>query len=182
MKKLKLLAVLAILFSFTSLSAKEFDWSECWCNYGGGISKGDLILNVDGALCFSDLKYSGYNGFWFIPPVMVELQYAQPIWKLPFTYGGYAGTRLFGTGSYTYFGLFFGGEIAYHMMLPPSGLDLYAVTRLGCELPFVWVRGWEWFGFHLGLGMGANWFFNDVFGVNFEIGYPFTKVGVSFKF
>ena len=183
MKKFKLLAVLAILFSFTSLSAKEFDWSECWCNYGGGISQGDFILTVDGALCFPDFENTNGYGFWFVPPVMVEFQYAQPIWKLPFTFGGYAGTRLWGVGNYTYFGMFFGGEAAYHIMLPPSGLDVYAVTRIGCNIPFTRTYYWTvWNYLQFGTGLGANWFFNDTIGVNLEIGYPFTKLGVSLKF
>ena len=47
MKKITLLAAIMVLFCGTALSAKSFDWSECWCNYGGGIKKGDFIVNVD---------------------------------------------------------------------------------------------------------------------------------------
>ena len=197
MKKLKLIAILMVLFCGTALSAKDFDWSECWCNYGGGIEKGDLIINVDGGLYYSDLTYAAYNDFWFIPPVMVEVQFAQPIWKLPFTFGAYAGFRAYGysynewdnsVSKYvkkeaSYWGTFFGGQAAYHIQLPPQGLDVYAVTRIGGSIPFVkpgsyWVPDY----FHVGEAIGANWFFGDFFGLNLEFGYPFTKFGVTLKF
>ena len=187
MKKFKQLAVLAILFSFTSLSAEDFDWSECWCNYGGGIEKGDLIINLDAGLYFTDFVYAAYNNFWFIPPVLLEVQFAQPIWKLPFTFGGYAGIRGHG---YYYFGdetkfleVFFGGEAAYHIRLPPEKLDVYVITRIGGNIPVIRPTGiWVPEYFHVGEGIGANWYFGKNFGLNFELGYPFTKVGVTLKF
>lgn len=197
MKKFKLLAVLMVFFCGTALSAKDFDWSECWCNYGGGIKQGDIIVNVDGGLCFDDFAYSGYDDYWFIPPVMVEVQYAQPIWKLPFTFGGYAGLHAYGYKYDTwdksenkyvkketsYWGMFFGAEAAYHIQLPPEGLDLYAVTRIGGNIPFVKpAEYWVPLYVHLGEAIGANWFFSKGFGLNLEFGYPFTKFGVTFKF
>ncbi len=199
MKKLSLVAILMVLLCGTSLSAKSFDWSECWCNYGGGIDKGNFIVNVDGGLYFSDFTYAGlYEDFWFMPPVMVEVQYAQPIWKLPFTFGGYAGIRGYGYtyldhydnhfnkvyAKANYWSLFFGGEAAYHVQLPPEALDVYVVTRIGGNIPFVkpghsaWVPDY----FQVGEAIGANWFFGDNFGVNAEFGYPFSKIGVTFKF
>ena len=30
--------------------------------------------------------------------------------------------------------------------------------------------------------IGANWFFNNGFGLNLEFGFPFSKFGVTFKF
>ena len=195
MKKFRLFAVLMVLLCSTSLYAKDFDWSECWCNYGGGIKQGDLIVNVSTGLFFTDFVYAGYDAYGFIPPVMAEVQYAQPIWKLPFTFGGYAGFHGFWykyntwengkwvTKDTSYWAVFFGGEAAYHIQLPPEGLDLYAVTRIGGNIPFVkpsynYVADY----FHVGEAIGANWFFGDTFGVNLEIGYPFTKVGATFKF
>ena len=47
MKKFTVVAALMVLFCGTALSAKSFDWSECWCNYGGGLEKGDFVVNVD---------------------------------------------------------------------------------------------------------------------------------------
>ena len=199
MKKFSLVAVLFVLLCGTSLSAKSFDWSECWCNYGGGIKQGDLIVNVDSGFLFSDLSYAGLDGYWFFPPIMVEVQYAQPVWKLPFTFGGYAGVHAYGYKyadhyDYThghfvyettsYWGVFFGGEAAYHIQLPPEELDVYAVTRIGGNIPVIkptytlWVPDY----FQFGGAIGANWFFSKGFGLNLEFGYPFTKFGVTFKF
>jgi hypothetical protein len=152
MKKRSLIAALIVLLCGTSLSAKSFDWSQCWCNYGGGIEKGDFIVNVDAGLLYSDFVYNVYDGYWCLPPIMVEVQYAQPIWKLPFTFGGYAGIHAYGYKyldhydivnrhyvyeTDTYWGLFFGGEAAYHVQLPPESLDVYAVTRIGANIPVV---------------------------------------------
>lgn len=197
MKKLKLLAILMVLFCGSTLSAKSFDWSECWCNYGGGIRKGDFIINVDTGLWYTDFAYTNYTGYWCFPPVMVEVQYAQPIWKLPFTFGGYAGLHAFGYKYWdgknsagrdiyketAYWGLIFGTEAAYHIQLPPKGLDVYAVTRIGGTIPLKSPDYyWDAEYFHIGEAIGANWFFGDFFGVNLEFGYPFTKIGATFKF
>lgn len=195
MKKFTLVAALMVLLCGTSLAAKEFDWSQCWCNYGGGIKQGDFIVNADVGLFYDDLSLSSYDGFWFFPPVMVEVQYAQPIWKLPFTFGGYAGLHGWGYSySYpvggetyrskkTFMAFFFGGEAAYHIQMPPKGLDLYAVTRLGFNIP-VKNTYYDYYSSFVDFGeaIGANWFFSDFFGLNFEIGYPFTKFGATFKF
>jgi hypothetical protein len=197
MKKFKLIAVLSLLFCGAALSAQDFDWSECWCNYGGGIKQGDIIVHAAGGLWYGDFAYAAYNDYWFLPPVMVEVQYAQPIWKLPFTFGGFAGFRAYGykydywnasEGKYekrdsSYWGVFFGGEAAYHIQLPPKGLDLYAVTRVGLSIPFVkpsenWVPDY----FQMGEAFGANWFFNDFIGLNLEFGFPFSKFGVALHF
>lgn len=199
MKKLSLVAVLMVLLCGTSLSAKSFDWSQCWCNYGGGIEKGDFIVNVDMGLWYADLVYNGlYDDYWFIPPVMVEVQYAQPIWKLPFTFGGYAGIHAYGYkyidhydnrlnavyDTATYWGVFFGGEAAYHVQLPPEGLDVYLATRIGGNVPVVKPTTSTWVAdyFQFGEAIGANWFFGKTFGLNLEFGYPFTKFGVTLKF
>ena len=70
MKKISLIAVLLVLFCGTTLSAKDFDWSECWCNYGGGVEQGDIIVNVGGGLYYSDFSYAANNDFWFIPQII----------------------------------------------------------------------------------------------------------------
>ena len=188
MKRFKLFAVIAALFCCTSLYAKDFDWSKCWCNYGAGIKQGDVLVTVDGGLWYNDLVYWGYKNAWVLPPVMVEVQVAQPIWKLPFTFGGYAGIRGYGWEDQNgtkakYLGVFFGGEAEYHVMLPPENLDLYATTRIGANIPFVKPGSyWEPDYFHVGEAIGATWYFGKVFGLNLEFGYPFSKFGVSFKF
>lgn len=188
-KTFKALMAVLVLLMTAPLAAKDFDWSECWCNYGGGIEKGDLIVNIDGGLYFADLAYLAvYDNAWFIPPVMVEVQFAQPIWKLPFTFGGYAGLRAYGykdanDETCAYWATFFGAEAAYHVMLPPEGLDVYVVSRLGGNIPFIhpdsdWIPDY----FHIGEAIGASWYFGDVFGLNLEFGYPMSKFGISLKF
>ena len=178
MKKRSLIALLVVLLSGATLSAKSFDWSKCWCNYGADIKEGDFIVNVDGGLWYSDFGYS--------------VQYAMKIWELPFTFGGYAGMRGYGYSyknaenedvSAKYFGVFFGGEASYHIQLPPEGLDLYATTRIGANIPFVKPgKHWTPDYFQFGQAFGANWFFNDTVGINLEFGFPFSKFGVALKF
>ena len=187
-----MIALLVVLLSGATLSAKSFDWSKCWCNYGADIKEGDFIVNVDGGLWYSDFGYSVHDGFWFIPSVMAEVQYAMKIWELPFTFGGYAGMRGYGYSyknaenedvSAKYFGVFFGGEASYHIQLPPEGLDLYATTRIGANIPFVKPgKHWTPDYFQFGQAFGANWFFNDTVGINLEFGFPFSKFGVALKF
>lgn len=197
-KKIKVLLAVLVLLCSTSAFAKDFDWSQCWCNYGGGIKEGDFIVNVDAGLYFSDFAYSAYDGYWFLPPLMVDVQYAKPIWKLPFTFGGYAGVRAFGYNNryyntstgvyvnnvYTRWILFAGAEAAYHVMLPPDGLDVYAVNRIGFNIPFANVStNYSLLDiFEINYALGANWFFNDSFGLNLELGAPISKFGVTFKF
>lgn len=199
-KSLKAFFAAFILAFAVPASVSAFEWSECWCNYGGGIEKHDFIINVDGGIWYDVFGYSQFNDFWFIPPVMVDVQFAQPIWKLPFTFGGYAGFRSYGysyidhhewiDGKYTpiyhstsFWGMFVGAESAYHIQLPPEHLDVYVITRLGATIPFITSRYWDASEcFNAGGALGANWFFNDVIGVNLEFGYPMTKFGLTLKF
>ena len=138
-----------------------------------------------------------YDNFWFVPPVVVDVQYAKKIWKLPFTFGGYAGFHGYGfeydhwnneegrweRKSPAAWGVLFGAEAAYHVMMPIDFLDLYVSSKIGFHVPFSkpeqhWVSDY----FHFDEAIGANFFFAKNFGLNVEIGYPFTKVGVSIKF
>ena len=78
MKKFKIFTVLLVLLCGSALYAKDFDWSECWCNYGGGIEKGDVIVNLDAGFYYSDFTYAAiHSNFWYIPPMMAEVQFAQ---------------------------------------------------------------------------------------------------------
>ncbi len=197
MKKFSLVAALMVLLCGASLSAKDFDWSECWCNYGGGIEKGDFLVNVSGGLLFNDIVYMGHDDFWLFPPVMLEVQFAQPVWKLPFTFGGYAGFHGYGYKVLSHYdnhlnpvydkkscwAVFFGGEAAYHIQLPVETLDVYAAARVGGNIPFIRPGTLLFLDyFNIGGAIGANWYFAKAFGVNVEIGYPFAKAGVTFKF
>ena len=202
MRKIKLVAVLMVLLCGTALSAKDFKWSESWCNYGAGIEKGDFLINADVGLAWLDLAYPiGYTNGWFCPPVIVDVQYATPIWKLPFTFGGYAGFRGHGYKElvgYEYpngfwgpavpvyqdkacWDIFFGFETAYHAMMPIETIDVYASLKLGASIPI----GYTYFNpldyVPMGFSLGANWFFAKNVGLNLEFGYPFTKFGFTFK-
>ncbi len=187
MKKISLVAALMVLLCGASLSAKDFDWSQSWCNYGGGIKEGNILVSVDAGLDFSDFVYAGYYGYWFMPPVMVDVQYAKKAGKLPFTFGGFAGLSGYGyNGSsynYHWWNIFFGAEAAFHPMLPPEKLDVYIVTRIGANIPIT-NTGYVTFSDYIlfGEAIGINWFFSDKVGLNAEVGYPFQKIGVTFKF
>lgn len=160
-----LIAALVLLFA-APLSAGDFDWSQFWCNYGGGIEKGDLIVNVDTGF--------GLGGYGLLP-IAVDVQIAQPIWKLPFTFGGWGVVTFIGGFSATV-----GGEAAYHVMLPPEKLDVYAAVKVG-----VWLGGFGdvfWLLPSIGGSLGATWYFTDMIGVNLEVGYPLLKAGLSLKF
>lgn len=187
MKKISLVAALMVLLCGASLSAKDFDWSQSWCNYGAGVKEGNFLVTTDVGLNFSDLTWAGYSGYWFMPPVMVEVQYAKKIWKLPFTFGGYAGVSGYGwkgTGYSDYWwNIFFGAEAAYHAKLPAEKLDVYIVTRIGGNVPITnWRTTYAGDYILFGEAIGLNWFFSDKVGLNAELGYPFTKVGATFKF
>lgn len=160
MKKLKAILLGFALCMAAPLVAEDFDWSQFWCNYGAGIEKGDMLLSAD----------VGIGWLSFYPTVYVDFEIAQPIWKLPFTFGGYASVRPFGG-----FGLSVGGSAAYHVMLPPKNLDVYLGLKIGIDiLPTIW--------FTPGFNIGASWYFTDKIGVNLELGYPGTRAGVIFKF
>ena len=47
MKKFRIaFAALVMALVCGTASAKEFDWSKCWCTFGGGIEQGDVLLSV----------------------------------------------------------------------------------------------------------------------------------------
>lgn len=184
MKKRWYIVLSVLLLGAPALSfASDFDWSQSWCNYGAGIEKGDWLLTVDGGV--SETLFSG-SGYWGIPYAEVSVKIAQPIWRLPFTFGGYVGVDAYGykktdySDAWSQVRIHFGGEAQYHVMFPPKHLDLYAGTRLGAV-----IYAGHNSGFHLdGAGiLGANYFFTDHFAVNAELGAPvWLKVGVTFAF
>lgn len=184
MKKFKMMMV-AVVFALAcgSASAADFDWSKCWCTFGGGIEQGDVLLSVDAGLGYTVFGVNA-DGYWWLPYVEVSADVATKIGKLPFTFGGYAGFDANGYNSnnyaYSYWNAYTGAEALYHISLPPSGLDLYAGARAGVHFTF---GSANTVGFDWGVvAIGANYFFSDTFGVNLEIGYPRVKAGVTFKF
>lgn len=195
MKKLKGLLVAVMMLCSTSVFAKDFDWSQCWCNYGAGIEKGDMIVDV--AVGLNDSFFYGFGvDRWSIPYVDAAFDVALPIWKLPFSWGGFVGTNFSGangkgwSSSMWYFN--FGGQVKYHILLPVDNLDVYAGVRLGANLvtsthhdeiankTATDLSGshFYWSGF-----LGAHYYLNKTFGFVAEFGHPvWFKAGVSLKF
>ena len=56
-KSLKAFFAAFILAFAVPASVSAFEWSECWCNYGGGIEKHDFIINVDGGIWYEVFGY-----------------------------------------------------------------------------------------------------------------------------
>ncbi len=190
MKKFKIMiAAVVLALACGSVSASEFDWSKCWCTFGGGIEQGDVLLSV-GVAPFSLLGFRSGDGYtyWAVPYSEVNLEVATYVGKLPFTFGGYAGFSMNGfdyadpnVKDSSNFHVCTGAEAFYHISLPPSGLDVYAGARAGVVIYFgdTTVVGPNWDV----VALGARYFFSKSFGVNLEIGYPnYVKAGVTFKF
>ncbi len=195
MKLKKIIATVAAVFALGT-SAFAFEWSECWKNYGGGIEKGDMILSAGLGLNYTAFSMLGNNGSYVIPNILADFEIAQPIWVLPFTFGGYAGFDGYGwkTGgeynSWTRISL--GGLAKYHVQLPVEKLDVYLGLKLGVS---IWNNKWEykaygetysgsephWY-FDGNYVLGATYYFTDMIGVNAELGYPYTRVAVAVKF
>ncbi len=185
-KKIKAFMVALVMLCSSAAFAEDFDWSQCWCNYGAGIEKGDVLLSVDAGLPFD--FFTPFNmGGWALPPVAVDLQVACPIWKLPFSFGGYI-TAAYGqykTYYYTYnfLPITTGASVSYHVRMPAEPLDLYTGLKVGLGIDisnsnYTSVYVYPDFGFNI----GASWYFSDVFGANLELGYPMCKLGLVFQF
>lgn len=186
MKKI-ITTILAGLVLFTGTAfAKDFDWSETWCNYGANIEEGDKILTLDAGMPWEAINY--WNKGWVaFPSITADFEVAVPVWKLPFTFGGYVATRYSkvpeGDAYYSHFYLGSGASATYHVMMPIEGLDLYAGNTLGFKVDFSQVYPNNAFiSFDWGFNIGASYYFNDNLGLNLEIGYPYTRFGVAFKF
>lgn len=179
MKLKKIIATVAAVFALGT-SAFAFEWSEFWKNYGGGIEKGDMLLSAGVNLNFDYFTYFGYGGGYAIPPVSVDFEIAQPIWVLPFTFGGYARVGAFGYSDRFWMDIAAGGLAKYHVQLPPEKLDVYLGLKLGVKfyVGYDFAPGFDQGGYVL----GASYFFSDNFAVNAEVGYPNTRVAAMLKF
>lgn len=185
-KKIKTLLVALVMLCSSSAFAKDFDWSKCWCNYGAGIEKGDVLLSVDAGLPWD--FFTPFNlGGWAIPPVAVDLQVACPIWKLPFSFGGYVagGYSQYRNYNYVYNNIPIktGASVSYHVRMPAEPLDLYAGMKVGLAIDFGNAYPSNFYVYpDYGFNIGASWYFGDAFGVNLELGYPMCKAGFVFHF
>lgn len=193
MKKLLKGILAAALMIFTSSAfAKDFDWSQCWCNYGANLEKSDIVLNIDGGIdsyFFTNIAYGA--GYWATPYAEATLDVMLPIWKLPLSFGGYFGFSANGYNNsdanihYNIFKINFGAEAKYHVMMPVENLDLYAGTKLGAALALgdTAIATAPIVPFDYNFIVGASYYFTKNIGVNAEFGYPvWLKVGASIKF
>lgn len=183
-KKLIVCALCAALIG-TAVSAEEFNWAECWKNYGGEIEEGDFIVNAGVGLSAWNFNYSSSS--WIIPYLEASVEYTKKIWVLPFGFGGYFGFCGQGNSdsdwSYNYIN--FGGLVNYHIQLPVEKLDVYTGIRMGADIVTHKVAGSSDVGgfFDFNYRLGASYYFTDLIGVNAEIGWPvYLKASVSFKF
>lgn len=190
----KLMAIAIAMFTLVA-SVSAYEWKDSWQNYGGGIKEHQFIVNAG-----ADINSALFDGHDLVfPPVELSVEFTQKIWVLPFGFGGFFAYD----GSFdkktvedweyeeAVNNLYFGGLIKYHAQLPIENLDVYARTYLGAK-----VHMWEAdnnynykkssdtvTSFYSEWGIGATWYFSDLFGVNVELGYPtIVKAGVSFKF
>lgn len=192
MKKLMAIAI-AMFTLVTSVSA--YEWKDSWQNYGGGIKEHQFIVNAGAGI--NSALFDGHDIVF--PPIELSVEFTQKIWVLPFGFGGFFAYDGY-SDKWEQYGveyavaennLYFGGLIKYHAQLPVENLDVYARTYLGAK-----VNMWESVNnvddkkssdtktyFYSEWGIGATWYFSDLFGVNVELGYPtIVKAGVSFKF
>ena len=196
-----IVAVASLLISSTAF-AKDFDWSECWCNYGAGLKEGDIILNLGTSISYTHFESGFSSDSWNLPIVDFSLETPVKIGPCPFTFGGGFSWNNNGLKNnydwgtiktvYNVFDTY--GVVKYHFMFPPTQLDLYAGTKAGISFSSARVvkspeNGNEESSINFGTGFyfnefaGATWYFNKGFGVNAEIGFPvITSIGVTFKF
>ena len=190
----KLVAIAVALFTMVA-SVSAYEWKDAWQNYGGGIKENQFIVNVGAGI--NSNMFNGYTSVF--PPIEVSVEYTKKIWVLPFGFGGFFAYDGY-SNKETIYGyeyataennIYFGGLIKYHAQLPVDNLDVYARTYLGAK-----VNMWESNNnyndtksektntyFYSEWGIGATWYFSDLFGVNVELGYPtIVKAGVSLKF
>ena len=190
----KLMAIAIAMFTLVA-SVSAYEWKDSWQNYGGGIKEHQFIVNAGAGI--NSALFDGHDIVF--PPIELSVEFTQKIWVLPFGFGGFFAYDGY-SDKWEQYGveyaeavnnLYFGGLIKYHAQLPVENLDVYARTYLGAK-----VNMWESVNnvddkkssdtktyFYSEWGIGATWYFSDLFGVNVELGYPtIVKAGVSFKF
>ena len=190
----KLMAIAIAMFTLVA-SVSAYEWKDSWQNYGGGIKEHQFIVNAGASI--NSTMFEGHTATF--PPVEVSVEFTQKIWVLPFGFGGFFAYDGYldkeTVEGYEYAeavnNLYFGGLIKYHVQLPVENLDVYARTYLGAKVNMYesskstsdekYERTRT--SFYSEWGIGATWYFSDLFGVNVELGYPtIVKAGVSLKF
>lgn len=190
----KLMAIAIAMFTLVA-SVSAYEWKDSWQNYGGGIKEHQFIVNAGAGI--NSALFDGHD--LVFPPIELSVEFTQKIWVLPFGFGGFFAydasfdEKTVNGGKYeeAINNLYFGGLIKYHAQLPIENLDVYARTYLGAKV-HMWEEDYKYSdkkssdtvtSFYTEWGIGATWYFSDLFGVNVELGYPtIVKAGVSFKF
>ena len=190
----KLMAIAIAMFTLVA-SVSAYEWKDSWQNYGGGIKEHQFIVNAGAGI--NSALFDGHD--LVFPPIELSVEFTQKIWVLPFGFGGFFAydgsfdekTVNGGKHEEAIKNLYFGGLIKYHAQLPIENLDVYARTYLGAKV-HMWEEDNNYnykkssdtvTSFYSEWGIGATWYFSDLFGVNVELGYPtIVKAGVSFKF
>jgi hypothetical protein len=146
-------------------------------DYPAYTSYGDLLINAGLGL---GVPFRGGIG---VPPLMASVDYAQPLFGLPFTLGGMAAYSADKAGG-TVNNLSLAFRIAYHadwLPLWEDKLDVYAAgvfgfaIRFGETSPVALVPG---------VVLGARYFLLDFLGVYAELGYTplyIFSVGAVFR-
>ncbi len=207
-KKILVLATAMLMSLSTTVFAKEYKWSDVWCTYASDLKSGDVIVNVDAGLheyLFNKNIYAYPSMNWFLPYSEASFDVISQIWKLPFSFGMYAGAGLskytdtMGVGFYpnrTYFQYSRTNQIAtvgttmkYHFHLPVESMDIYVGFKAGVKyLTQVYgiyygnvvCSNWEAI---VDPVVGFNWLFAKGFGLNCEFGgETWVKAGLSFCF
>lgn len=206
-KNVIFLTGLLMLFS-TNVFAEEYKWSEIWCTYPSDLQAGDVILNVDAGLheyLFNKNIYAYPSMNWLLPYSEASFDVISPIWKLPFSFGMYAGaglskyTDIMGTGIFsnrTYFQyartnqiLTIGTTMKYHFHLPAESMDVYVGFKAGLnyltQVYGIYYRNVVYSRWETDIDpiIGFNWLFAKGFGLNCEFGgETWVKAGLSFCF
>ena len=189
MKKIPFLGVvLTVLVGLAPLSA-EVNWKS----YSPAFPEKSLAIQAGIGL--------GYvmPGTVSIPPLGLSVDYALPLWKLPFSLGGYIGYAYSedknSLGSYTwayqYTYYIVGARMAYHVDFGIKKLDSYAGAMLGWDVASVNTSGnaitgsvASAGGLSLGLYVGARYFFTPNWAAFAELGYSVgvLNLGSAYKF
>lgn len=134
-------------------------------------------------------KGSGIIGFGFGPGIQfhghgfgpaILFHYDHSIWKAgpgAISLGGQVGTSFF--GDWMNMGVVFRG--AYHYGWKVPGLDTYAGYGMGTRFGFK-SNNDPHVDFLPTAFLGGSYFFNDVFGLNTEMGYNFAYISIGLNF
>jgi hypothetical protein len=180
MKKLILALVVLVaaggaLFAFDPMS------------YPPPVDAGNILVDVGVGFAFNP-----GSGSMSIPPISLDVEYT--LSRLPISVGGALGTFQYKkewsstyTETFTYIVL--GAKGNWHWGLDVDWLDLYTGLFLGYRY-----FSWDWDGpsgirrkpsfggLAFGGQIGAHFYFTKNIGAVVELGAPFSRIGLAFKF